>query len=134
MSITVTITFDGLDEVIGNLGTIGEEWAQNVDEATAQLGVDALEVMKEETHIRSGRLRSGDTLSGGAMAFELSNPVYYAPFVERGHMTPRGWRTRHGYRPAKHPPHHVAARPFLEPAVEFVEDNILDRLGTAVSD
>ena len=133
MGLKITITFEGLDTVISNLDRIGEKFEQNIQDTTASLGSDALDVMREHTHVRTGRLREGDTLEVGRLSFTLANDVRYARWVNWGHMTPRGWRTKEGYRPAKRRSH-VEGHFFLESAVEFVEETILDRLGEALKD
>ena len=134
MGVKVTISFEGIDTVISNLDAIGKKTEQNIQDITATLGADALDVMREATHVRTGKLREGDTLDVGHFSFELFNDVRYAGWVNWGHMTPRGWRLPGGgYRPAKRRSH-VEGEFFLEKSVEFVEQEILDRLGKAVSD
>lgn len=133
MGVRVTIEFEGLDQVIGNLDRIGKTTEQNIQTITAKLGADAQDVMREHTPERTGRLRKGDSLDVGKFEFTLFNEVYYAGWRNWGHMTPRGWRTRHGYRPAKRRSH-VEGSFFLEQAVDFVEQEILDRLGKALGD
>jgi len=129
----VTITLEGLDKVVSNLKDIGKKGRENVEKITQETGKDALDVMKGATHVRSGRLKQGDTLEGSGLSFTLSNAVKYAPFIEYGHMTARGWHTRHGYRPAKRRSH-VPAYPFLKPAVEFIVEELPDRLSKFLED
>ena len=133
MAARVTITIEGVETVLSNLETIGKKIESNIQDITATLGADALDVMRERTHVRTGQLREGNTLNVGHFSFTLSNRVRWARFIEFGHMTPRGWRTKHGYRSAKRRSQ-VGPYPFLEPAVEFVDEVILERLGKAVSD
>jgi len=132
--VKVTIEFEGIDQVIHNLDDIGKKFETNIQDATAKLGADAQDVMREHTHVRKGKLREGDSLDVGHFEFTLFNDVFYAKFIERGHMTPRGWRLPGGgYRVAKRRSH-VGPFPFLEPAVQFVEEEIVDRLGKALGD
>lgn len=131
--VKVTIAFEGIDTVISNLDKIGQKTEQNIQDITAKLGTDAQDVMREHTPERKGRLREGDALDVGKFEFTIFNEVYYAGWRNWGHMTPRGWHTRRGYRPAKRRSH-VEGAFFLEQAVEFVEKEIIDRLGKAVSD
>ena len=133
MGLRVIVTFEGLDTVLSNLERYETAFPQNIEQAMAVLGEDALNVMRGATHVRTGTLRSGDTLETSGMGFTLSNYVRYAKFVERGHMTPAGFHTRHGYRPAKRRSH-VGPFPFLKPAVEYVEAEIIDRLAAALQE
>lgn len=133
MGIKVTISIEGIDTVISNLDTIGKKIETNIQDITAALGADAQDVMRAHTHVRTGTLREGDSLDVGHFSFTLFNDVRYAKWVNPGHMSPRGWRTKHGYRPAKRRSH-VPGEFFLEAAVEFVESEILDRLGKAIGD
>jgi len=127
MGIRVTISFNGLDTVLSNMSTIGEKAGQNVQKQTEILAKNTEEFWKGATPKRSGRLQGADIVQTGELSFTLNNAVRYYVWVNDGHMTPRGWRTRRGYRPAKRRSH-VAGRFMTEKAVGFIEQNILDYL------
>jgi hypothetical protein len=75
-------------------------------------------------HAGTGRLVSeerAETVSG--LSFTLNNTTKYYEWVDKGHMTPRGWRTRRGYRLAKRRSR-VPGQHMTEKAVQFIEQNI----------
>lgn len=129
----ISVEFEGLDALVSRLEALGEKVETGSEQVVAKVGADAQKVMIEATHRRSGKLQEGDELDVSGLEFRLFNEVFYAPFVEAGHNTPAGWRTKHGYRPAKHR-HWVEARPFLKPAEEYATEELTSRLATILDD
>lgn len=127
MGARVTITIDGIDEVVQNLTNIGERASENLVKLTAELARDTEDAWKAATPRRTGRLQEGDVAKPDGLSFTLNNAVFYYKFLNDGHWTPRGWRTRHGFRPAKRRSH-VEGRQMTEKALQFVEDNITEYL------
>lgn len=71
---------------------------------------------------RSGRLAGGTVLTSGGDMFNLSNGVYYGPFVDKGHRIVVHRR--------RHPPHQVGyfgGRHFSDAIWTFVQDDINNR-------
>ena len=123
MGARVVITIDGLETVLNNLSQIEEKGQTNLVKQTAELAKDTETAWKEVTPRKSGRLQDDERAVSGGLSFTLKNSVYYYKFVDEGHLTPRGWRTKHGYRRAKRRTR-VDARLMTERAVEFIEQNI----------
>ena len=123
----IIVEWEGIETMLARFTEIGKKGAEGVQAQMERLGKGALEVMRGATHVRSRRLLEGDKLEIGGYSFRLYNEVYYAPFVEYGHRM-GGWAGR------IHPGGHVAARPFLKPAVEFGIENILDYLAHSLDD
>lgn len=127
MGARVTITWNGIEEVISNLTTIEEKGQENLIKQTAKLADATKQTWKDNTHRRSGRLQDAEEAPVEGLSFTLNNSVYYYDWVNDGHNTPRGWHTRHGYRPAKRRSH-VEGQEMTQKAVEFIEDNIEEYL------
>lgn len=126
MGAKVIITIEGLDEVLNRLDEIGKKAGENVQQITQQFARDSEQFMQEVTPVRTGRLRQGDKAEAQGLSFTLQNGEKYYPFVSDGHMTPAGWHTRRGYRPAKRRSH-VAGKHITEQTVQYIEENIEDR-------
>jgi hypothetical protein len=123
-TVRVTVTWEGIDTAINRLTTIDEHAQENLVKLTAALARDTTTAWKAATPRRTGRLQEGDRSEVDGLSFMLLNEVYYYKFLDDpGHWTPRGWRTKHGYRVAKHRSH-VAGRAITSKAVQFVEQNI----------
>ncbi len=127
MGVKVTITWDGLEQVISNLSSIEEKAPKNLERQVAELAKDTEQTWKEATPHRTGKLQHEEHAEENGLSFTLNNATKYYPFVDTGHMTPKGWRTRHGYRPAKKRSH-VEGREMTAQAVEFIEENIEEYL------
>jgi hypothetical protein len=127
MGARVIIEWDGLEQVISNLADLGEKAPQNLEHQMAELASATEDAWKESTPRRTGRLQEADIVETGGMSFTLNNATRYYDWVDRGHMTPAGWRTRHGYRPAKRRSH-VEGQEMTDKAVQFIEENIEDYL------
>jgi hypothetical protein len=123
MGARVVITFQGVEETINRLTQIEEKAGQNLITQTRELAKDTETAWKEATPRRTGRLQDADSVESSGLSFTLKNGVYYYPFVSDGHMTPRGWRTRRGYRLAKRRSR-VPGQHITEKAMQFVEQNI----------
>lgn len=123
MGAKVTIVFEGLDTVLQNLTQIEEKAPQNLEKLTRELARDTEQAWKQATPRDTGRMQSEERSEASGLSFTLMNGTYYYKFVDEGHMTPAGWRTKRGYRRAKRRSR-VAARNMTKQAVEFVEQNI----------
>lgn len=132
-TVRIRVEWEGISAMEARIDSIGQKTVQNIEKNMHNLGEDAHVVMQEHTHVRSGRLLEGDQLNVAGMSFELANQVRYAKFIEGGHMTPSYFHTRHGIRPAKKRSF-VGPFPFLEPAVEFGMENILEYLSHSLAD
>jgi hypothetical protein len=127
MSAKVTIVFDGLDTVLQNLTKIEEKAPQNLQTQIERLAKDTEQAWKQATPRRTGRLQSEESAQTVRFGFTLNNSTKYYPFVNDGHLTPRGWHTRRGYRLAKRRSR-VPGQHMTEKAMEFVTQNILEYL------
>lgn len=134
MGITVSIEIDGVETVLGNLDKIEASAQDNVSKQLSALTRDATDYWEENTPKRTGRLAGGDTGEATDLTATFSNGVYYYKWVNvPGHMTPAGWHTRHGYRPA-HRRSHVPGKPMTETLIQFLVDNILTYLSKFLED
>jgi hypothetical protein len=129
----ITIEFNGLTENIEYLTAINEKAIAGIEKQTALLARDSQSAWRGATPKRSGRLQSGDVAQVDGMSFTLGNAVYYYDFVDLGHNTPAGWRTKHGYRPAKRRSH-VAGREITQKAVQFIEENAVGYISKFLDD
>ena len=127
MRVRVTVTIDGVDEVIARLNEIGTQAQANLQTITAQLASDTEAAWKQATPVRSGKLRGEEYTAAEGLSFTLNSPTYYYKFLDRGHRTPAGWHTKRGWRPAKRRSY-VEGRHMTDKAVEFVKENIEERL------
>lgn len=123
MGVRVVVELQGLSEVLGNLDKIESKAQEGVVKQTTQLGQDALSVWKNATPKRTGRLAGEDFANIGGLSFTMENGVFYYGFVDEGHMSPRGWTTKHGYRPAKRRSH-VSGRMMTATLIDFLEENL----------
>ena len=133
MGVRVVITFEGLNQVVGRLEALEKIAPENIEKQMARLAKATEVEWRGATPKRTGKLQSGDKVQPDGFEFTLENPVHYYKFVDEGHMTPAGWRTRRGYRPAKRRSH-VAGRDITKTALNFVEQNILDYLSKFLDD
>lgn len=122
-TVRVTVSIDGVEQVLSNLTTIGEKAEENLVKLTADLAHDTETEWKAVTHRRSGRLQDADQTHPEGLMFTLNNATRYYDWVNDGHNTPRGWHTKHGYRPAKRRSH-VAGQEMTQKGIEFIEQNI----------
>ncbi len=128
MGVKVTITWDGLEQVISNLSDIGENAPKNLERQVVELAKDTKQAWRENTpRGKTGRLQDEEEVEPDGLSFTLNSTTKYYKFVDEGHQTPKGWNTRHGYRPAKKRSH-VAAREITSKTVEFIEENIEEYL------
>jgi 16S rRNA C1402 (ribose-2'-O) methylase RsmI len=123
MSAKVSIVFEGLDTVLQNLTQIEEKAPQNLEKLTRELARDTEQAWRQATPRDTGRMQSEERSEASGLSFTLQNNTHYYKFVDEGHMTPAGWRTKRGYRRAKRRSR-VAARNMTKQAIEFVEQNI----------
>ena len=123
MGARVVIQWQGLDAAISRLTEIEEKAPQALERQMATLATDTEQEWKQNTPRRTGRLQGADVVEPDGLSFTLKNNVYYYKFVDEGHQTPRGWRTKHGYRLAKRRSH-VAGREMTSKTMQFVMQNI----------
>jgi HK97 gp10 family phage protein len=109
----IEVVWNGWGALLANFGGITDEVPQKVERIMGEIGEDSKSVMDGYTPVRTGKLKSGNTLDTFANGFMLSNQVEYAKFVEYG--------TRY-----------MAAQPFLQQAVEYATKNMEERLPEAV--
>lgn len=133
MGARVTITFEGLNQVVGRLESLEKIAPENIEKQMSKLASATQVAWRGATPKRRGTLQAGDKVQPNGFEFTLENPVYYYKFVDEGHMTPAGWRTRHGYRPAKRRSH-VAGRDITKSALDFVEQNLPEYLSKFLDD
>lgn len=133
MPFKITIEWDGIEEVVGNLESIGENARANLTKELADLSRDAEADWKEGTPVRTGRLMGADEGFPADLVITFSNDVFYYKFVDLGHRTPKGWRTAHGYRPAKRVSM-VEGRLMTERLIKFLEANLADYLSKFLED
>ncbi len=122
-TVRVTVSIDGVDEVIARLTSIDTNGQENLLALTKELASDTQSVWKQGTPRRSGRLQDDERALVEGLSFTLNNSVYYYKFVDEGHWTPRGWRTKRGYRAAKRRSF-VKGQELTAKPVEFVRANI----------
>lgn len=127
MSAKVSVVLEGLDTVLNNLTKIEEKAPQNLQTQIERLAKDAKQVWQQNTHRRSGRMQSEERVEVVRFGFSLNNITKYYDWVNDGHLTARGWRTRRGYRLAKRRSR-VPGQHMTEKAMEFVTQNILEYL------
>lgn len=127
MGARVIIEWEGLEETISYLSALEDKIPHNLETQTKELATDTERVWKQATPRKSGRLQEGDNVEPDGMSFTLNNSTKYYPFVSDGHNTPRGWRTKHGYRAAKRRSY-VQGKHMTEKATEFIEQNIQEYL------
>jgi hypothetical protein len=127
MGTRAMITFDGLNTVLDRLTQIEEKAGENLQTQTEKLAADTERTWREATPRRTGRLQEADQAKTARLSFTLNNATRYFDWVDTGHMTAKGWRTRHGYRFAKRRSH-VEGRYMTEKAIQFIEQNIREYL------
>src|SRR6266567_349821 len=133
MGIRIIVKIINLETVLANLDAIHEKAIQGVIKQTERLASDTNDAWRAATPRRSGRLSGGSGYKVSGMSFTLNNAVKYYPFVDEGHMSPKGWNTKHGYRPAKKRSH-VPGHFMTNKAVEFIEEHILEYLSKFLDD
>lgn len=121
-NVRVTVTVDGVEQVLSNLTRIGEQSEQNLVKLTKNLADDGKAAWKEGTPRRTGRLQGEETAEASGLSITYSSPTRYYDWVDAGHYTPRGWRTKHGYRPAKRRSH-VAGREMTPKLIDWLTQN-----------
>lgn len=127
MGARVIIQWQGLDAALSRLSEIEEKVPQNIERQVTALAEATEQEWKQNTPRRTGKLQDADKAEPDGMSFTLNNSVYYYKFVDEGHNTPRGWRTKHGYRPAKRRSH-VAGREMTSKTIQFVLQRMNDYL------
>lgn len=123
MGARVVIEWQGLETVISNLTAIEEKAPEALTKQMVTLAKDTEQEWRQNTPRKTGRLQNADSAEPDGLSFTLKNNVHYYKFVDEGHNTPRGWRTKHGYRLAKRRSH-VAGREMTSKTVQFVMQNI----------
>lgn len=127
MGARVSVVFEGLDTVLNNLTRIEEKAPQNLQTQIERLARDTEQAWRQATPRRTGRLQSEESAQTVRFGFTLNNSTRYYDWLSDGHWTPRGWRTRRGFRRAKRRSF-VEGRHMTEKAMEFITRNILEYL------
>lgn len=131
MGARVIIEWQGLDAAISQLTRIEEILPQNLEQQMATLAKDTEQVWRQNTPRRTGLLQGADVVEPDGLSFTLKNNTRYYDWVDLGHNTPRGWRTKHGYRVAKRRSH-VAGREMTSKTMQFVIQNIVQYLSKSL--
>ena len=108
-----TVTWEGLEGWISLVVDMRKTTPEKVKTTMDEIGKDSKMVMDAHTPVRSGKMKSNNTLTETEQGFDLSNATDYAVFVEKG--------TRK-----------MKAQPFLEPATEYAAQEMDARLPTAL--
>ncbi|SRR6266516_894489 len=128
MGAQIRITLVGLQEVESRLTAIGEKAEQNLVKQTAKLADDGKAAWKQATPKgKTGRLQGEEDAQASGLSAIFKSPTRYYVWVDKGHETPRGWRTRHGYRLAKRRSH-VKGQEMTEKLVDWLKQNIREYL------
>lgn len=133
MAVKITVQWDGLQEALERLDSMEERAPESLQSRLHAFGEDVEQVWRDNTPRRTGKLQGGDSVEPDGLSLTLNNDVYYFDFVDKGHWTPRGWHTRHGYRPAKRRSH-VEGREITTKTTEFIEGHLADALSTFLDD
>jgi hypothetical protein len=132
MGARVIIAWQGLDQAISRLVEIEEKAPQAIEAQVKAFADDTQAYWRQVTpHGKTGRLEEGDNVEPDGMSFTMKNSIYYFDWVNDGHMTPRGWRTKRGYRFAKRRSH-VAAREMTSKTAQFIIENIGNSLSKSL--
>lgn len=124
MGARIVIQFQGVEETIQRITEIEEKVQQNLITETKQIADDGKTAWKEATpEGKTGRLRGKEEAQAADLSATFTSPTYYYKFVDAGHNTPAGWRTKHGYRPAKRRSH-VKGREMTKQLVEWLRQNM----------
>lgn len=123
MGARVVVQWQGLEQVISNLERIEEIAPKNLETLVGELAKDTEKYWQQVTPRRSGKLQEADKAEPDGLSFTLQNRIFYYKFVDAGHRTAAGWRTRHGYRVAKRRSY-VKGREMTSKTVQFVVENI----------
>ena len=122
-TVTVTVTMAGGEQVMSRLSNLNGRSEQNIEALMNELAGDTQTAWQEVTPRRSGRLQDSEMAVMGDMEFSLISDVWYYSLVDEGHKTARGWRTKHGYRQAKHRTE-VPGKRMTQQAVDFAVEHI----------
>ncbi|HLZ64387.1 MAG TPA: HK97-gp10 family putative phage morphogenesis protein [Ktedonosporobacter sp.] len=106
------VIWSGLENLISSLTQVREQTPHSISQIYADVGAEALDLMNSLTPVRTGRLKAANTLTLDEMSATLSNDTPYCVFVEFG--------TRH-----------MAPQPFFTPALEFMDQQLQQRLPEA---
>jgi hypothetical protein len=75
----------GLDKIISKLNDLPKDIQRDVDAVLAEGANDVVNLSRQLTPVDEGRLRNGTTAARlGPAAYEISNNVFYAPYIEFG--------------------------------------------------
>lgn len=123
MGARIVVQFQGIEETIERISQIEEKAQQNIITETKQIGDEGKTAWKEGTPERTGRLRGEEDSTPADLSITFTSPTRYYKWVDEGHMTPAGWRTKHGYRPAKRRSH-VEGQYMTKKLVEWLQQNM----------
>lgn len=127
MGMRIIVKIEGVQETIDHLSEIQAKARQNLEHQNAELAKATEQNWKQNTHRRSGRMQSEESVDVQGLKFTMNNTTNYYDWVNDGHNTPRGWHTKRGFRPAKHR-HWVEGQHMTDKTTDFVAENATDYL------
>jgi hypothetical protein len=120
MGATIRVIVDA-QQALESLDKASTKIPENLKRQLGKLADDSKKAWQEGTpEGKTKRLRGGEEAEVTDLSINFINEVYYYKFVDDGHYTPRGWHTKHGYRPAKRRSF-VEGREMTKKATEFIE-------------
>lgn len=119
MSDAITISLQGNDALISGLSSAIEKYKTEINAAVQGAGITVQAQAKQACPVDTGRLRSSIQYVPGDMKCTVDTDVFYSLFIELGHATRSG--------------SHVAARPYLYPALVIGFNQLMKELETIIS-
>lgn len=110
----ITISISGNEALIAGLSSTIEKYKKEINDAIQGAGITVQAEAKQLCPVDTGRLRSSIQYVPGDMKCEVSTDVQYALPVELRHATRSG--------------SHVAARPYLYPALVIGFNELMSEL------
>jgi hypothetical protein len=128
MGARVIIQFQGIEETISRLNQIEEKAQQNLINQTKALARDGVQAWRQGSPRDTGRMQSEEDAEVSGLSISFKSPTRYYDWVNDGHMTPAGWRTRRGFRRAKRR-RRVPGQHMTQKVVDFVGQNATQYIG-----
>lgn len=128
MGARIVIQFQGIEETIQRITEIEEKAQQNLINEVKELGTDGVQAWREGSPRDTGRMQSEEGAEVAGLSISFKSPTRYYDWVNDGHMTPAGWRTKRGFRRAKRR-HRVAGQHMTQKVVDFVAQNATKYIG-----
>jgi hypothetical protein len=128
MGANVTIAFQGVEETISRLTQIEEKAEQNLVKQTKALADDGVQAWRQGSPRDTGRMQSEENAEASGLSISFRSPTRYYDWVNDGHQTPAGWRTRRGFRRARHR-RRVEGQHMTQKLTDFVAQNATRYIG-----